>query len=56
MSESGSVVSDSAVPWTVARQAPLSTEFSRQECWSGLPFCSPKIKGKASRIYFGFSI
>ena len=24
--------------WTVARQAPLSTEFSRQEYWSGLPF------------------
>ena len=24
-------------PWTVARQAPLSMEFSRQEYWSGLP-------------------
>ena len=24
-----------ATPWTVARQAPLSTEFSRQEYWSG---------------------
>ena len=24
-------------PWTVAHQAPLSMEFSRQECWSGLP-------------------
>ena len=23
-------------PWTVARQAPLSMEFSRQEYWSGL--------------------
>ena len=23
-------------PWTVARQAPLSVEFSRQEYWSGL--------------------
>ena len=22
-------------PWTVARQSPLSVEFSRQECWSG---------------------
>ena len=22
-------------PWTVARQAPLSVEFSRQEYWSG---------------------
>ena len=27
--------------WTVAYQAPPSTEFSRQECWSGLPFASP---------------
>ena len=24
-------------PWTVARQAPLSLGFSRQEYWSGLP-------------------
>ena len=24
--------------WTVARQAPVSTEVGRQECWSGLPF------------------
>ena len=24
-------------PWTVARQAPLSMGFSRQEYWSGLP-------------------
>ena len=28
-------------PWTVARQAPLPMEFSRQEYWSGLPFPSP---------------
>ena len=27
--------------WTVACQAPLSMEISRQECWSGLPFPSP---------------
>ena len=27
-------------PWTVARQAPLSLEFPRQEYWSGLPFPS----------------
>ena len=26
--------------WTVARQAPLSMEFSRQKYWSGLPFPS----------------
>ena len=27
-----------ATPWTVARQAPLSMGFSRQERWSVLPF------------------
>ena len=27
-----------ATPWTVACQDPPSTEFSRQEYWSGLPF------------------
>ena len=31
-------MSDSATPWTVAHQAPLSAEFSRQEYWIGLPF------------------
>ena len=30
-----------ATPWTVARQAPLSMGFSRQEHWSGLPFSPP---------------
>ena len=30
-----------ASPWTLAYQAPLSMGFSRQECWSGLPFPSP---------------
>ena len=24
-----------AIPWTIARQAPLSMGFSRQEYWSG---------------------
>ena len=28
-------------PLTVARQAPHSMGFSRQECWSGLPFPTP---------------
>ena len=41
----GSLVTKSCpapvTPWTVACQAPLSTEFLRQECWSGLPFPSP---------------
>ena len=27
--------------WTVARQAPLSMEFSRKEYWNGKPFPSP---------------
>ena len=29
-------------PWTIARQAPLSMEFPRQEYWSGLPFPTPR--------------
>ena len=31
----------SVTPWTVARQAPLSLGFFKQEHWSGLPFPSP---------------
>ena len=30
-----------AILWTIARQAPLSMGFSRQEYWSALPFPSP---------------
>ena len=30
-----------ATPWTVAHKASLSMGFSRQECWSGLPFPTP---------------
>ena len=30
-----SLVSNSATPWTVAHQSPLSMEFSRQEYWNG---------------------
>ena len=30
-------------PWIVAHQAPPSMGFSRQECWSGLPFPSPSL-------------
>ena len=43
-------------PWTVAHQAPLSIEFSRQESWSGLPFLplgdipNPGIEPRVSRI------
>ena len=38
---SGSVLSDSATPWTVACQAPLSMERSRQEYCSVLPVPPP---------------
>jgi len=34
-------MSDSAMLWTVAYQAPLSMEFPRQECWSELSFPPP---------------
>ena len=30
-----------AIPWTVAYYVAPSMGFSRQECWSGLPFPSP---------------
>ena len=40
-SVSQSVMSDFLeTPWTVALQAPLSMELSRQDYWSGLPFSS----------------
>ena len=50
----------SATPWTVACQAPLSMEFSRQEYWSGLPFSipgdlsDPGIKLKSPALAGGF--
>ena len=31
-----------ATPWTVPYHAPPSMGFSRQECWSGVPFPSPE--------------
>ena len=37
---SHSVVFDSVTPWTVAHQAFLSMDFSKQEHWSRLPFLS----------------
>ena len=51
-----SIVPDFVTPWTVARQAPLSTGFSREEYWSGLPFPSsrdlpdPGIKSRSPGI------
>ena len=41
--QSFSHVQPFVTPWTVAQQVPLSTEFSRQEYWSGLPFPSPMM-------------
>ena len=43
-------------PWTIAGQAALFTEFSRQESWSGWPFLSseyfpdPGIKPRSSTL------
>ena len=34
-------MSNSETTWTVARQAPLSIGFPRQESWSELPFPAP---------------
>ena len=36
-----SAMSNSAIPWTAALQAPLSMGFFRQEYWCGLPFPPP---------------
>ena len=36
-----SVMYDSATPWAVAHQAPLSMGLSRQEYQTGLPFPTP---------------
>ena len=38
-----SVMSNSANPWTVVCQVPLSMEFSRQENWAQLPNSEPKL-------------
>ena len=40
--ESLSCVRLFVAPWPVARQAPLSTGFPRQEHWSELPFPPPR--------------
>ena len=37
-----------ATPWTVAHQAPLSIEFSRQAYWSGLPFLFCRVWKKGN--------
>ena len=49
-----------AIPWTLARQAPLSMGFSMQEYWRGLPFPppgdlpDPGIKPVSSALAGGF--
>ena len=48
-----SVAFDSATPWTVAHQAPLPMEFSKQENWSGLSLfdffpAESKLMGRSS--------
>ena len=54
------VMSDSAIPWTVAQQAALSMGFPRQEYASGLPFLSPgdlpnsRIKPASPTLAGGF--
>ena len=40
----------SVTPWTAARQAPLSTGFSRQEYWSGLPFPPPSLRNSSETV------
>ena len=55
----------SVTEWTIACQAPLSMEFSRQEYWNGLPFptsgdlSDPGIKSASPElagIFFIFTI
>ena len=40
-----------ATPWTVAHQASLSMEFSRQDYWTELPFPTTKVAGIHYVIY-----
>ena len=42
-----------ATPWTVAHQAPPFMGFSRQDCWSGLPFPSPGDLPELTNIFKG---
>ena len=48
------------LPWTAARQTPLSMGFSRQEYWSALPFpppgdvSNPGIKPTSPALAGGF--
>ena len=53
---SGSVMCDSATPWTIARQAPLSMEFSRQEYWSVIIFFCEKLVASEQSIQLHMSM
>ena len=48
-------VRPSVIPWTAAFQAPPSMGFSRQECWSGVPLPSLRMRG-SNNWSFSFSI
>ena len=44
-------------PWTVACQAPLSMEYSRQECWNGLPLPSPTVSNFAHyKMWYRYTV
>ena len=45
-------MSNSAMPWTIAHQAPPSMGFSRQEYWSGVPFPSPTLAFNQFFLFF----
>ena len=48
------LMSSSATPGTVTRQAPLSMGVSRQEYWSGSPFPSPEDLSSPGFVLFCF--
>ena len=50
------LVFNSVTPRTVAHQAPLSTGFSRQEYWSGLPRPPPGIFPTRDQIHVFWSL
>ena len=46
-------MSDMTTPWTVAQQAPLSMEFSKQVYWNGVPFLTPRdLPGPRTELEF----
>ena len=45
-----------ATLWTAAHQAPLSTGFSRQEYWSGLPFSFPNEEQEMISLVYELSV